>query len=540
MNMECEYIVVGSGPCGAQAAQTLTEAGKNVTMLDVGFTDEIYNSIVPDDDFINLRKNDPSQYRYFLGDHFETIPVTELKVGAQLTPPRKHLIRGVEKYIPLSSETFLPMESLAYGGLGAGWGLGCFVYSDSELKKAGLDPEKFKKSYQVISDRIGISKGIDDVVEYSTRHLRNILPPLKMDNATNKLYEKYLKKKEKFAKKNIFIGTPPVAMLSEDYKGRKKTEYQDMDFYSDKGWYAYRAWMTIEELKKHSNFRYVDKTLVLSFKEDNEKVIVSAKQIDTNEVCSYTCKRFVLATGPLGSARIVMRSSEGKIRRLPLLCNPYTYMPCIQLRMLGKPLDRFKSSMVQALMIYDKGLANDDVVSVSLYTYRSLLLNKLIKEAPIDLSGGRIIMQYLQSAFMIAGIHHPDNYSSEKFLELVNDVSSYTGDRLAAHYALSEIEQKTIVTNEKEIKKSLRNLGCYPVMRMDPGYGSSIHYAGTLPLSSNVNDLGSTSPEGKLNGSKNVFIADGSSFKYLPAKGITLSIMANAHIVAQNAMNSDE
>ena len=483
MNRDCDYIVIGSGPSGAQAAQTLSEGGKNVTMIDVGFRDEKYAGLVPDDDFENLRKNDKSQYSYFFGNSFETIPLDEAKVGAQLTPPRKHLIKGVDKYIPLESKTFVPMESLAYGGLGAGWGLGCYVYSDAELLKAGLDKDTFKNAYEVMSERIGISCANDNAAPFTTAHLKNILPPLKMDNSSEKLYNKYLSKKENFAGKNIFVGNPAMAMLSVDYKNRKKTEYKDMDFYSDQGWTAYRAWMTIEELKKNKNFTYIEKTLVLHFSEKDDRAIVEAKNIDNNETITFTCKKLLIAVGPLGSARLVMRSFPENVKQLPVLCNPYTYMPCIHLRQLGKPLDRFKSSQGQAVMFYDINGKNDDVVTVALFTYRSLMLYRLVKEAPIDLEGGRIIMQYLQSAFMIAGIHHPDNPSTDKFLELQKDINSFTGDKLFAHYALSTEENNKVKSNEKTVRKALRQLGCYPVMRLDPGYGSSIHYAGTVPFS---------------------------------------------------------
>jgi hypothetical protein len=539
MNREFEYIIVGSGPSGAQAAQTLAEAGKNVAILDVGFTDEKYKKIIPDDDFVNLRENDTSQYRYFAGDDFEAVPLDDLKTGAQLTPPRKHIIKDVDKMIPLSSETFFPMESLALGGLSAGWGLGCYVYSDNELKKAGLDPELLKRSYEVISDRIGVSCVNDDSSKYSISHLKNILPPLRMDNSIGKIYQKYLDKKDKFSEKNIFLGNPAMAMLSVDHKNRRKTEYKDMDFYANQNGSSYRTSITIEELKKYSGFTYINKMLVLRFIEAEGKVIVETKNIENNEVCIFSCKKLLLAAGPLGSARIVMRSFPEKIQRLPLLCNPYTYMPCIHLSMLGKPLERFRSGMGQAVMYYDPDGKNENVSTVSLFTYRSLMLYRLVKETPIDIAGGRIIMQYLQSAFVIAGIHHPDNPSSEKYLELKKDDSLFTGDKLHAYYSLSKQEKEIVRSNEKILKAALRKLGCYPVMRMDPGYGSSIHYAGTVPFC-NEDKFGTTAVNGKLNRTKNVFMADSSGFLYLPAKGITFTIMANAHVVANNAMRTDE
>ena len=84
---------------------------------------------------------------------FEGISWGGVKVGAQLTPPRKFMMHGIDRWIPLESSTFSPMESLAYGGLGNGWGLGCFVFSGPELEKAGLDHGKMKTAYEVISRR---------------------------------------------------------------------------------------------------------------------------------------------------------------------------------------------------------------------------------------------------------------------------------------------------------------------------------------------------------------------------------------------------
>jgi hypothetical protein len=527
---------VGSGPAAVQAAQTIAESGAMVTMLDVGITNEEYKDSVPDSDFENLRQTDQDQYKYFLGNDFETIPLGNLKVGAQLTPPRKHLIRDVNRLIPMESETFFPMECLAYGGLGAGWGLGCYVYSDNELIKAGLEPEEFKKAYSVIAGRIGISCGNDDATSYTTAHLSNILPPLLMDNSLKQIYKRYNAKKATLNSKSIYFGNAPIAMLSEDYNGRKKTPYHDMDFYSDKDGYSYRAWMTVEELKKLPNFEYIDKCLVLSFSEDTDCVTLKILHTDTNKISELSCNKLMLTAGPLGNARIVLRSLKNHIQRLPVLCNPYTYLPCLNIGMLGKPLDRFKSSMAQAVLFFDKEKSHSDVVSVALFTYRSLMLYKLIKEAPVDFADGRIIMQYLQSAFVIAGIHHPDEPADTKYLEMHSDDSCITGDKLFAHYTLNNEEKLKVKNNEKQIRKALRSLGCYPIQRMDPGYGSSIHYAGTLPFSES-DTYGTTGKNGQLNGFKRIFVADASAFRYLPAKGITFTLMANAHVVAQNSLN---
>jgi choline dehydrogenase-like flavoprotein len=78
-------------------------------------------------------------------------------------------------------------------------------------------------------------------------------------------------------------------------------------------------------------------------------------------------------------------------------------------------------------------------------------------------------------------------------------------------------------------------MGCIPIQKVYPGHGSSIHYAGVLPLSAKE-ELYTTAENGRLHQTKNVWVADGSSFKYVPAKGISFTLMANADRVAKHAL----
>ncbi|MBN8580029.1 MAG: hypothetical protein J0L96_05100 [Anaerolineae bacterium] len=534
--MDYEYIVVGSGPSGAMAAQTLVEAGKQVALVDVGVTGVDYESFLPDEGFEKLRHRDENQHRYLLGGAFESVDWDGVKVGAQLTPARKHLVKDVSKLIPMISDTFFPMESMAYGGLGSGWGLGTYVYSDAELTRAGLNPQAMHESYQVVSDRIGIATGRDDLSTYITGGLENIQPPLKMDNSAAKLLAAYTQKKRELNRRGIYMGNPSMALLSNSLGNRQATKYQDMDFYSDRGEAAYRPWITVNALKERPNFTYLGNLLVLHFVEHENETTLHVKNVQTSEYKSITCRKLILAAGVLGSARIVLRSFKGQITRLPILCNPYVYMPALHLRMFGSPLSEEKTSMAQAFMIYDVNRDGNELVSMAIYTYRSLLLYKLIKEAPLNFADGLGVFRALQSALMIVGIHHPDSFSPNKYLSLVDKPDSFTGDALFAHYELSNAETQTIKEREKAVRAAFMKIGCYPLRRIQPGHGGSIHYAGSLPFSADEMP-GSTHPSGRLHGRRSVFVADGSGFTYLPAKGITLTLMANAHRTAKAALD---
>ncbi|MFM2307767.1 MAG: hypothetical protein RLZZ367_2436, partial [Bacteroidota bacterium] len=176
MNSElspADYIVVGSGLTGAMAAQTLVEKGAQVLMLDVAYRNEQERPF-PLKNFIDIRTQSTDQRQLMLGENFEGIPWGQIKTGAQLTPGRKYLIRGLEKFLSMASESFFPMESLAYGGLGNAWGAGCYIFSDSEFEQMGIKKSLFEKSYQTVGDRIGISAGIDDALKYTVEGLNNI------------------------------------------------------------------------------------------------------------------------------------------------------------------------------------------------------------------------------------------------------------------------------------------------------------------------------------------------------------------------------
>ena len=72
-----------------------------------------------------------------------------------------------------------------------------------------------------------------------------------------------------------------------------------------------------------------------------------------------------------------------------------------------------------------------------------------------------------------------------------------------------------------------RRPGCLPRRRVFPGHGSSLHDAGQFPATEEERPL-TTTPSGRLRGTRSVYLADGSVLAYLPAKGLTFTLMANA------------
>jgi len=501
-------------------------------MLDGGQRDDTYQGLIPEQSFVELRRSDREQRDYFLGREFESLRTHAGESYAHLTPPRRSIIAEVGRFLPTRSDTFAPVESLALGGLGSGWGLGCNVFSEAELQRASLPIAEMRQAYQNISDLIGISGSADDAASYTHGGLERIQPSIPADPTIEALLARYSRRKPQIHAGGFRLGRPALALLTEKKDGRCATTLRDMDFYSDAERAAWRPWILVEELMRDRRFTYEGNVLVTRFTERDGFIEVSTLDIRGLGERTHRCRRLVLAAGVFGSARIVLRSRDDADTKLPLLCNPYTYMPCVVPSRVGRPMLDRNTGLAQLVLLHDPDSDHGDIAQASLYTYRSLLLFRLLRELPINARDARQLLQFAVSGLLIAGIHHPQGYSNTTYLRREPDAVSPTGDRLAIISETTAHETERIEIRERLFMRALRQLGAYPVKRVHPPNGASIHYAGTLPFA----DTGAPytlSPSGRLSTFQNVYVADGSGFTFLPAKGLTLSLMANAYRVAK-------
>ena len=101
-------------------------------------------------------------------------------------------------------------------------------------------------------------------------------------------------------------------------------------------------------------------------------------------------------------------------------------------------------------------------------------------------------------------------------------------EKLTIEYALSRAEQDHIDDIESDVSASLRRVRCIKLRTVRPGHAASTHFAGTLPMTTRDVPL-TTDRDGKLRGTKHVYVVDGSVFPTLPSKGLTFTMMANAN-----------
>ena len=519
-----DAVVVGSGPSAVHAAWPLVMAGHRVEMLDVGSRDEVYAPLIPDGSFTQIRRSDEGQHRYFLGDRFEGVPSGSARVGAQLTPPRAYVNRDVAALTPVESANFTGMESLAMGGLGAAWGAGVGRFTEGDLAGLPIGLADLAPHYSAVEARIGVSGDDDDLTESLGLH-QSMMPALPVDTVPARILERYRENRSRCLDSGFRLGVTRLAACSREWKGRGPHRLDDLDFWSDKARAVYRPVWTLNELIARPNFSYRPGLLVHRFHESSGRVTVYCRRPDGGEE-QFEARALVLGAGVFGTARIVLRSLGLYHRPVPYVCNPYTYAPCLNPGMIGRDVADARHSLSQLTATFLPPGTGWPEMHVSIYSYRSLLTFKLMKESPLSAPSSLRLMRALMPLLTILGMHHADEPAEGKRVILL-PAAAGTPERLAITHQQAVAVSERIEQQERRLFRRMRSLGSFPLKRIRPGPGSSIHYAGTFPMSASPGEL-QTTPEGRLAGTGQVYLADGSLLDRLPAKGPTLTFMANA------------
>lgn len=522
------------------AAATLVDAGFRVHMLDAGLPPNEYGSLVPSQPFLEARRSDTNQARYLLGDAREGVPVGSQMVGALLTPPRQYVLEPADSSrSPIRTSGDLEIrQSLALGGLGAAWGASCFTYSAAELLRMGLEPGDFPRLYSEVAAAVGVSGSLeDDCCRFSFSEARNLQPPVDLDANARSTMEAYARHRATLNALGVHLGRSYLAVLTRDLGERRANPYFDLDFYHDHGQSVYRPAITIRHLEKRENFTYTAGVMVQGFEEPTPgSVTVFGRDMAGGAASEYRARTLLLCAGSVNSARIAFAGLGAAECQTSFLNSPAAFFPCVNLARLGRPPDVRRLSLAQISGILVPPDDPAELVSFQINHYSSLLLFKLVKEMPLPPWAGLLAARLLVSSLSIVGVYHADAPNPRTWLRLSRTKAG--ADVEIAHTPDPRIER---VRDERErrVLSALRKLRYVPVGAVRPKWGTSMHYAGTIPMidDASANAL-STDRDYRLGGTRSVFVGDSSTWNYLPAKGLTFTIMANARRAAERLIET--
>ena len=331
------------------------------------------------------------------------------------------------------------------------------------------------------------------------------------------------------------MGRARVAVLSRDMGARKACTYSGRCLWGCPSQAFYTPSITIAQCREYPEFQYCPGLYVDHFRMDGGGRVRSVVAHDTaGQEHEFATGALALAAGTLSSAKIFLESMWRETGKAPelrgIMDNRQVMMPFLNLRMLGRRWDPNSYQYHQLALAVKQ---NGGYIHGLITTLKTALIHPLVQTLPFDLGTSAAAFRNVHGALGLININFPDHRRDENAVTL--DVSS-APHRLAIHYRPDAGEPERLRLAIARFRRILWKLGCFApsgTIHVRP-MGASVHYAGTLPMSTTARAL-SCSPEGRSHDAENLYFVDGTSFPDLPAKNLTFTLMANATRVADRA-----
>ncbi len=155
----------------------------------------------------------------------------------------------------------------------------------------------------------------------------------------------------------------------------------------------------------------------------------------------------------------------------------------------------------------------------------------IISALPFDLRTSLAIFRRIRAGLGVVNLWLPDSRRPGNVVRLGRDADGVS--RLVLDYADHGHDHEPLRLAIAATRQALNRLGCVAPGRMVQPLprGSSVHYAGTLPMGERDVEH-TTRRDGSVRGFEGLYAVDGAGFPWLPAKNLTFTLMANATRIA--------
>ena len=520
------HIVVGSGPAGVACAQALLQRSARVVMLDAGITLEKSRS----DLVAQMSLLPPKSWSAAILDDFKA----GWRPGIKGMPPKlaygsDYPYRETDTPFAVEYDGVALRPSLARGGFSSVWGAAMMPYSENDVAGWPIGLDELADHYSAVAKLTRLSAVHDDLERAFPLHAEPAAA-LTLSRQARILKARLEKYRLPLQQAGIHFGQARVAVKV----GEPGCVYCGLCLYGCPYGYIYNSEQTLRALQQSPNFTYRDDCVVTRLREDGDKVFVAGHHRVNREPFEIPASRVHLATGPVTTAGIVLRSRSLYDRPVNLKDSQYYMFPLLLARGAGDVRQESLHTLSQMFVEILDDRITPRSVHLQIYSYNDLVgqaVRQSFGPAAGMLEG---LARALENRMLIVQGYLHSDHSSQISVTLKNGQP----DRLVLRANLNPKVRPTIRRVLGKLMRHARQFGAWPLTPMlqipDPGH--SFHNGSSFPMRANPGEL-ETDTLGRLRGWQRIHIVDASVLPDIPATTITFSVMANAHRIGWHAAN---
>ena len=460
------------------------------------------------------------------GEHFERFATEDGASPRFRVPAHCEVFADFTRRYAIRTNGFTAVGSLARGGLSNTWGASVSRFDDADLADFPISFNDLCASYRRVAQRIGVSGSNDDDLSAFHGHEESLQPPIEPRGNAGLLYRRYRAKPGPALKCGVFLGHVRSAVLTRDHHGRQGCTSCGLCIYGCAGRAIWSATYDWETLLRFPSFRYRGGAFVTRLRrlEDGYGITVDPAGAPSSQ--EIRTKRVILASGAIGTAKLVMDALKMYDKERTLLTSPLALFALFLPRWrIGGLLDEDVFGTMQLAFRVATPESRERYAFGRLFLADTQPTSDFLTRMPFSWPLSRRIARSLHPGILLGQINLDGSYSCNTMRLRRSGALDICGNHLQAVPAIKAALNR--------LAGALRRYGVWllPGSTSQAQAGEDLHYAGTVPMKA-VPCVGEADAGGEVQGLPGIHVVDGAALTTLPAKGHTLTMMANADRIA--------
>jgi ferredoxin len=522
-------LIIGSGPGAAGAALALTaDPAQQVTVIDIG------HALEPELQEVRagLAETDESSWSPSDVERISRQPAADSRAalpekrafGSDFPFRDVGQLAGIEPVGRANAS----VVSGAYGGFSNVWGAQIMPFSRATFDRWPVSAGEMAPHYRVALDEMTLAGDVDDLAEHFPLMVAaRSLPPL--SRRTVEVLGRYEAHRALVRSHGITLGRGRLAFRADECSrcGMCMTGCPHQLIYS--------ASHTFDRLRAAERVTYRPDLLAVRLDELDGAPSVDVRNLATGGTERLAADRVFVACGGIGTTRLVLGSLERFDRPVTLQESVQFVMPTTSFRPVADPRTAQNFTLNQFNLLYDHTGEGLDLCQVHFYDYNPAFLGSLppvLRSPRAEPALSALLRRVCVGLGYIPGWASPGVRVTARRGR--GDLPSLEIDRDG-----SDGWPPMLAGLVRSMLRTGRALDLWPVLPMlsVSAAAKSYHFGASFPHAAE-RTVTTTDRLGRLAAWDNIHLVDASVFSNVPATTFTLTILANAHRIATEALET--